>query len=337
MGKDYYQILGVSRNATEDDIKKAYKKLALKYHPDRNPNNQEESRKKFVEIGEAYEVLSDNEKKKIYDQFGEEGLKPGMGAPGGGFGGFNGHFSGGGFNATDPFKIFEQMFGGGFGGFGGGHGGHGGGGGDFHFNSNRRSPFSNFGMDDYENFSFDDSRQQFGGAQRKPETVVKNIPISLQDLYKGIVKRLKVTRTVYDGRGGAKQESNVLELDIKPGWKAGMKVTFPEAGDVYPNQRPADMAFVIEEKAHEYFKREDDNLIYTARITLAQALTGVKLNIPLLDGSNHEVLIRDRVIDPQYIHRVVGKGMPHRKQPGTYGDLLIKFDIQFPRNVGEEE
>ena len=113
MSKDYYEVLGVDRGADDATIKKAYRKLAMKYHPDRNPDNKE-AEEKFKEIGEAYEVLSDADKRAAYDRMGHEAFKNGgmNGAGGGGFGGF-----------TDPMDIFAQMFGGGFGGFGGFGGG----------------------------------------------------------------------------------------------------------------------------------------------------------------------------------------------------------------------
>lgn len=98
MGKDYYAALGISRNATDDEIKKAYKREALKWHPDRNPTNKEQAEEKFKEIAEAYEVLSDEKKRKVYDQFGEEGLKGGMPAGGGDFGGTTFHFAPGTFS-----------------------------------------------------------------------------------------------------------------------------------------------------------------------------------------------------------------------------------------------
>jgi DnaJ domain len=136
-GKDYYKILGVKRNANEKQIKKAYRKLALKWHPDKN-DDKELATKKFAEISTAYEVLSDEEKRKVYDQFGEDGLKHGggggPGGPGGGFGGGSQHFE---FHGSDPFDLFRKMFGGGGGevrfefegmpaGFGGMPGGFGG-------------------------------------------------------------------------------------------------------------------------------------------------------------------------------------------------------------------
>ncbi|PRW61391.1 dnaJ-like protein subfamily B member 4-like isoform B [Chlorella sorokiniana] len=138
MGKDYYQILGVERDATEDQLKKAYRKLAIKYHPDKNPGEkQAEATEKFKEVSEAYDVLTDPEKRKIYDQFGEEGLKGGVpppGTPGGGpegFAGFGGGGGGGAYNMDDETarRIFEGLFGGGLGGMFGGMGGGGMGGG----------------------------------------------------------------------------------------------------------------------------------------------------------------------------------------------------------------
>lgn len=124
MGQDYYQILGVTKNATDDELKKAYRKLALKWHPDKNQSNQEEASKKFKQISEAYDVLSDPEKRKIYDTYGEEALKTGVpppGTPGGAetsFAGFGPGAAGGGYQMDEETaqKIFESFFGGGMGG-----------------------------------------------------------------------------------------------------------------------------------------------------------------------------------------------------------------------------
>jgi DnaJ family protein B protein 4 len=127
MGRDYYDVLGVGKNATDDDLKKAYRKLALKWHPDKNQGNQEEASTRFKEISEAYDVLSDPEKKKIYDMYGEEALKTGVPPPPGaeGAGAFAGQGSAGGYRMDEETarKIFESFFGGGLGGsfsFGGG-------------------------------------------------------------------------------------------------------------------------------------------------------------------------------------------------------------------------
>ncbi|XP_037549879.1 dnaJ homolog subfamily B member 6b [Nematolebias whitei] len=108
---EYYQILGVRKNATQEDIKKAYRKLALKWHPDKNPDNKEEAEKKFKELSEAYEVLSDENKRSLYDRYGKEGLS-GVGGGGGGGGGHFDHFGGGGFTFRNPDDVFREFFGG---------------------------------------------------------------------------------------------------------------------------------------------------------------------------------------------------------------------------------
>jgi len=148
--------------------------------------------------------------------------------------------------------------------------------------------------------------------------------------------RLRVTKTIYDEHGGSRQESKIIEINVEPGYRAGQRVTFPEAGDVIPGETPGDLVFVLEEKPHEYYKREGDDLVFTAKISLVQALTGIKITLPTLDGKSENVVIKDFVIDPNYVHRISGRGMPvhHR---GTYGDLLIKFDLQFPKRIGAEE
>jgi len=163
------------------------------------------------------------------------------------------------------------------------------------------------------------------------------VTLTLEELYKGLHKKFGITRTVMDAQGVARQERKVLEIDVAPGWKDGTKITFHGEGDQRPGTEPGDIVFVIRETPHAFFKREKHNLIYTATITLAQALRGVKLSIPLPSGESKEVMIRDRVIDPHYIHTVAGAGMPLPKEPGQHGDLLIKFNIQFPLALDDRQ
>ena len=161
--------------------------------------------------------------------------------------------------------------------------------------------------------------------------------ISLEELYTGCVKKFNVGKHIYDQSGSSRMEQKILEIKVRPGWKAGTKVTFPSEGDVYPGKEPADMIFVLSEKPHAYFKRERNDLVYTSTITLRQALQGVKINIPTLDGQLTEVTITDRVIHPEFVHVVKGKGMPNSKVPGQFGDLLIKFNVRFPRALTREQ
>jgi len=301
MGKDYYAILGVARDATEEQLKAAYKKQALKWHPDRNLNNKEQAEAKFKEIAEAYEVLNDSNKREVFDKFGEEGLKQGMGSSPGTHAGFNFH---------DPMDIFKQFFGAGFG-----------------------------GDDGFSGFSFSTSpRGGFGGfGPNKDPPIKREFELPLEDLYHGKLKKFNVTKTIHDEHGNIRKESKVLEINVQPGWKDGTKITFHNEGDVHPGSEPADMIFVVKQKPHTFFTRDREHLIYTASITLSQALRGVKLGIPHLDGTSREVTIRDRVIDPHYVHRVPGAGMPKPKEPGSFGDLLIKFDIKFPQSLTKDQ
>jgi len=171
----------------------------------------------------------------------------------------------------------------------------------------------------------------------KTPAIKREFELSLEDLYRGKLKKFNVTKTIHDEHGGVKKESKVLEINVQPGWKDGTKITFHNEGDVNPGSEPADMIFIVKQKPHQFFQRDRENLIYTATITLSQALRGVKLGIPHLDGATRDVTIRDRVIDPHYIHRVIGAGMPKPKEAGSYGDLLIKFDIKFPQNLTKEQ
>ncbi|CDO71842.1 hypothetical protein BN946_scf184939.g66 [Trametes cinnabarina] len=366
MGTDYYKLLGVSRDASDDDIKKAYKKMALKWHPDRNSGSEEAS-KKFKEISEAFEVLSDKQKRAIYDQFGEEGLKgggvppQGAGGPGGGFssfGGFpgaqtftfttgpGGSFSSGGrggFSPTDPNKIFEQIFGmGGLGGMGGmgGMGGFGRGG----RRGGMSSMFAADDDDDDMSGSFFSSgmpggmpgsarstpRRPQSPAPSQPSEITRPLKVSLEDLYNGATKHLKVSRRLLNGG----TEEKVLEIQIAPGWKSGTKIRFPHAGNEQSNGESQDLVFVVEEKPHERFTREGNDLVTHVKIPLVDALTGSgsKQIVEHLDGRKIQVPVPFGIVKPGQTTVLPGEGMPIRKEGSVKkkGDLIVKWDVVFP-------
>eukprot|EP01125_Pyxidicula_operculata_P006411 TRINITY_DN2223_c0_g1_i2.p1 TRINITY_DN2223_c0_g1~~TRINITY_DN2223_c0_g1_i2.p1 ORF type:complete len:351 (-),score=103.99 TRINITY_DN2223_c0_g1_i2:298-1350(-) len=337
MGKDYYAVLGVGRDSDQETIRKAYRKLALKWHPDRNLENKTEAEAKFKEISEAYEVLSDTQKKGIYDQFGEEGLKQG-----GGFGGGAGG-PGGGAGFHDPRDIFESFFK--MYNFGDDDdmGGFGGSGMKFNMGGSGSGGFGGFGGFPPGFGGFGSGGFGRGGPGGHPGQPVKDPPIerpfelTLEELYKGKTKKFSITKTITDDHGNQRKETKILEIDVKPGWKDGTKITFHNEGDVRPGHEPSDMVFIVKQKPHEFFERDKEHLIYKVSITLSQALRGIKLTIPHLDGSEKVVQINDRVIDPHYIHRISGAGMPKPKEPGSYGDLLVKFDIRFPTHPLSKE
>jgi len=337
MGKDYYQILGVPRSATDDELKKAYRKLALKFHPDKN--KAKEAEEKFKEIGEAYDVLSDKRKRQIYDQTGEEGLK----------GGFNSGSSsqdmpnfGQSFSYTyhgDPKATFAQFFGTNnpfecffSGGGPGGMGGAGVEGMDIDIDQilGGHAGMRNGGQQPFRSHTFSNGHSAKEARVQDP-TVEKEVFVSLEDVAKGVQKKMKISRKVQDCCGGAsKTEEKHLTINVKPGWKSGTKVTFAREGDQHPGRVPADIAFIIRDKKHSVFERDGSDIVYTAKLKLADALCGATVSVPTLDGQRLAVDCSQEVVKPGTRKRLQGRGLPFPKDPRRKGDLVVKFDIQFP-------
>lgn len=313
MPRDYYQVLGVPKSASEDEIRKAYKKLAVKTHPDKNPDDPKAS-DKFKEISEAYAVLSDKQKKGTYDRFGHEGLSASGGTARRGGGGATAfHFS-----SQDAQDIFSQMFG--SGGMNGTMGNAMGG----PMGNGFSSLFGSLGG----------RRPHGGGAgipyRPKPRLIqdppiYRRVAISLEDLCEGRSKRLKITKKV-NGR----DTSKVIEIPIRPGLKGGSKITFEREGDQAPGHIPSDLVFVIDEAPHPRFKREGDDLVYHQKILLSEALAGGSIRIPTLQGGTIEKAL-DKIICPGHRHRITGKGMPRKR--GGNGDLIVVFDLIFPTHL----
>ncbi|GJW93119.1 DnaJ homolog subfamily B member 13-like protein [Tanacetum coccineum] len=342
MGVDYYKILGVDKGAKDDDLKKAYRKLAMKWHPDKNPNNKKDAEAKFKQISEAYDVLSDPQKRAVYDQYGEEGLKGGVPPPdaANGPGGATYFSTGGGspgftFNPRNADDIFAEFFG--FRGMGGGGGGGGDGSGmrGTRFSSNMFGDGGGSGFEHiFSSFGNGGGGSAFGGGSgiRKAAAIERNLPCTLEELYKGTTKKMKISRDIADVSGKTMTVEEILNINIKPGWKKGTKITFPEKGNEQPNVTPADLVFVIDEKPHNTFTRDGNDLIVTKRITLAEALTGYTVNLTTLDGRNLTIPINS-VIHPDYEEVVPREGMPISKDPTKKGNLRIKFNVKFPTRL----
>jgi len=303
MGQDYYSILQLTRSAPDADIKRAYRKLALKNHPEKTPNDQV-AHEKFIQVSEAYDVLSDPRKRAVYDQFGEEGLKSGVPAGSGAAGAWTQGYT---FHGNAE-KVFREFFGG-------------------------DNPFQEF----YDRVD-GDMHMGFGGlhgrgAKKQDPAIERELALSLQEVYHGCTKKMKISRRVMNDDGHTSSiRDKILTITVKKGWKPGTRITFPEEGDQGPNNVPADIVFIVKDKPHSRFRRSGVDLVYTAPVPLGKALTGCTVEINTLDDRILNVPIND-IIRPGYTKRVPGEGMPITTDPTTRGDLVIEFDIEFPTSL----
>jgi DnaJ family protein A protein 2 len=330
-----YDVLGVAPGANESELKSAYRKLALKYHPDKNPDAGD----KFKEISHAYEVLSDAEKRQVYDNYGEAGLS-GEGGPGG-------------MSAED---LFAQFFGGGF------FGGPGMGGGR---RGPRRTEDMTFNLqvtleEVYRGKSAKIAVQRkvvcakCSGKGGNKEGAVKTCATCHGRGVKTIlrqmgplVQQLQQTCPECEGEGetikasdrctgchGKKvvSEKKVHEIHVEPGMKSGHKVRLAGEADQAPGAQAGDIIVTIMEKEHAFFKRQDRDLSCRVPIDLVTALAGGRVAIKHLDDRVLETVLRPGidVIKPDDLRVIAGAGMPTHRQPFNRGDLFVRFDILFP-------
>lgn len=349
-----YDALSIAPSATQEEIKKAYRKAALKWHPDKN-KDKPDAGEKFKEVSQAYEVLSDPEKRKIYDQYGLEfllrgGAPPPEGAeggmPGGGFGGMPGGFQGfsssggmpgggrsfhfstsggpGGFNFSDPNDIFSSFA----------RNGGGGGGGAM----DQDDLFDLLGGGGFGRSSGGSRRSTANFRPARPQTpettvIEKDLPVSLEDLYKGCHKKMKIKRKVFDHATGQRnQEDKILEMDIKPGLKAGSKIKFANVGDQTEEGGTQDLHFVVREKPHPTLRRVDNDIVAKVDLDLKDALTGWSKTVTTIDGKQLQVR-GGGPTSPGYQERFPGLGMPISKKPGERGDFVVEVNVVFPKSL----
>lgn len=298
----------------------------MKWHPDKNPKNKKEAEAMFKKISEAYEVLSDPQKRQTYDQYGEEGLKdmPPPDSSGGSFQkGYNPR------NAEDVFAEFFENSPFGFGSAGIGRSMR------FSSGSDGGGIFGGFGSGS-ENVFRNYSDGTGASMPIKPPPVESKLNCSLEELYTGSTRKMKISRTVVDANGRMSTDTEILSIEVKPGWKRGTKITFPDKGNEQYNQLPADLVFVIEEKPHDVYKRDSNDLIMNYRVTLAEAIGGASVKFTTLDGRGLTISVSD-IINPGYELVVAREGMPIAREPGNRGDLRIKFEVKFPTRLTPEQ
>ena len=332
--RDYYDVLGVSKSADNKEIKKAYRKIAIKFHPDKNPGNKE-AEEKFKEAAEAYEVLSNKEKRQRYDQFGHAGMK-------GSAGGF-----GGGMNMEDIFSQFGDIFGGGFGGFGGGRGGR-----RVVKGTNLRIRLSLTLKEIFEGVdkkikvnrlvqakgvTYDTCRTCNGQGQvtRISNTILGQMQTSTTcGVCNGAGKSIKDRPSGSDSNGMVKEQETV-KITIPPGVEDDMQLKVSGKGNAAPFEGiNGDLLVLISVEEHESLIRDGKNLHYDHYISFADAALGTTSQIPTVNG---KVKIKiEKGIQSGKILRLKSQGLPSVNSYGT-GDLLVHINLWTPQNISSDE
>ncbi len=352
--RDYYEVLGVGKDASADEIKKAYRKLAVKYHPDKNPGDKE-AEEKFKEAAEAYSILSDPDKKARYDQFGHAGVE-----------GAGPDFSGGFGNLNDILnEIFGSAFGGGFGGGFGGFGGFGGG--------QRQQQRVYRGRDIRVRVKL--TLEEIAKGVEKEITIEKSVPCTdcngkgarnssdiktcpacngtgqVQRVVNSFLGQTISYSTCQQCGGEGKIISNpckscggtglvrkreTIKVRIPAGVEAGMQLTLQGQGHAAKNNGiNGDLLVVIEEVEHKDLKREGNNLFYTKIISLPEAILGGEVEIPGIDGT-YKIKV-DPGTQSGTVVKLKGRGLPTVNSYGGTGDLYVKIAVWIPRKLDKDD
>ena len=346
--RDYYEVLGVNKDASDDEIKKAYKKMAIKYHPDRNPGDKK-AEEMFKEAAEAYDVLRDANKRRQYDQFGHEGVG---GAAG---------FGGAGMNVDDIFSMFGDIFGGrGFGGFGG-------------FGGERYSRPMYRGKDQRLKIELDlteivngitkkfklkndvvcehchGSGSEDGQVSTCPTCNGSGYVVRTQQGIFGLMQSQSVCPECH-GEGkviknkchichgeGIKQGETIVEVNFPAGLSEGMVLTLEGKGGAgRRNGVNGDLQIIIKEKPHETLVRDGNDLVYNLLLSLPQAILGDTMEVPTVDGKAKITI--EPGTQPGTILRLKGKGVPEvQGYRNSRGDEIINISIYIPETLSKDE
>ena len=349
--RDYYEVLGVERNADADTIKKAYRKAAIKYHPDKNPGDKE-AEEKFKEAAEAYDVLSNEDKRARYDRFGHAGM--GGAAGGGGFGGF----SGGGFSMEDIFEQFGDIFGGAFGGFGGGSRSRGtrvNRGSDIRITVRLTLQEIAEGVTKKLKINKTVACDKCGGSGAKDASSYSTCSqcngsgyvITVQNSFFGRMQtqsvcpdcqgegRIIKERCPKCGGEGTERGQEIVEVNIPAGVAEGMAIKVEGRGNA-PRRGGVngDLIVVIEEIEDAQLMRDGNDLVHTLNITATTAILGGEVEVPTIDGR-----VRIKIAQGTHAGKVLrlrGKGLPSVNGMGR-GDIKVIVDITIPTELTKEE
>ena len=348
--RDYYEVLGVSKGASDDEIKKAYRKLAKKYHPDMNPGDKE-AEAKFKEVNEAYSVLSDEQKRARYDQFGHAGVDPnyGAGGPGGGFGGFD-------MGDIDLGDIFGSFFGGGgFGGFGGGGARRNGPQKGESLRANLTITFEEaaFGCEKEINLNRTEECDECHGSGCQPGTTAETCPdcrgtgvVRVQQRTGGFAFSSTAACTRCRGTGkiihspckscggsGSVKKSKRITVTIPAGIDDGQAVSLRGQGNAGKNGGPAgDLIVGVRVKPHPQFRRDGTTVLYEQPVTFFQAAMGAELEIPTIDGKVKYTLPAGTQTGTTF--RLRGKGIPELRGRGR-GDQYVTVQVKVPKTLSD--
>jgi len=301
--------LDIRRDASDVEIKQAYRRLALQYHPQKHKDNN--SIKQFQLISEAYDVLTDGERRAIFNQYGEIGLKRGVKNE---LGSLTTPYT----FTLPPTELFTSVFG-------------------------TPSPYSAFfdyhTTDSLNEQQLADKQGKKGTAKNEKnnaETQEIKLFVSLEEVYRGCQKKIKINRKRISPDGSLLLDSRYLTVDLMAGWKNGTRITFAGEGDQLTADSPmGDVTFIVTDKPHPLYKRSATNdLLYQHQLTLSSALCGSLLELRLLDDRLLTIALNE--ISTPYSEKIVsGEGLP--KSDGTRGNLIITFQIQFPEQLTLEQ
>ena len=348
MKKDFYEILGVSKSATQDEIKKAYRKVAMQYHPDRNPGDKA-SEEKFKEAAEAYEILSDTDKRAQYDRFGHQAFSSG---------GRGGGFSGGGMNMEDIFSHFGDIFGGAF---GGSFGGQQRGGRRVNKGTNLRvkvkltleeinsgvekkikvnkyipcSHCNGMGAEGGSAYSTCSTCRGTGQVTRVTNTFLGQMQTSSTCPTCSGDGQIIQHKCVHCAGNGVIKGEDVISIDIPAGVSDGIQLSVNGKGNAAARGGiPGDLIIQIEEAPHEHLHREGNNLLFDLYISFPDAALGSSIDVPTLEGKAR-IKIEPGTQGGRML-RLKGKGLPSINSYGK-GDLLVTINVWTPRNLNRAE